>query len=88
VLFVPNTFTPDQDGVNDKFGPKGIRMEKYNSYQFTVFNRWGEKVFNTEKVSEQWDGVNGLTGIYNWVIEIIDELGAVRRKVGEVMLIK
>ena len=29
VLFIPNTFTPDKDGINDKFGPKGIRMEKY-----------------------------------------------------------
>ncbi|MDC3395272.1 PKD domain-containing protein [Flavobacteriales bacterium] len=88
VLFIPNTFTPDKDGINDKFGPKGIRMEKYESYEFTVFNRWGEKVFTTDKVSEQWDGVNGLLGTYTWSIIIIDELGAVRKKVGEVMLIK
>jgi len=88
VLFIPNTFTPDKDGMNDKFGPKGIRMEKYESYEFTIFNRWGEKVFTTDKVSEQWDGVNGLLGTYTWSIIIIDELGAVRKKVGEVMLIK
>ena len=88
VLFIPNTFTPDKDGMNDKFGPKGIRMEKYESYEFTVFNRWGEKVFTTDKVSEQWDGENGITGAYTWSIIIIDELGAVRKKVGEVMLIK
>lgn len=88
VLFIPNTFTPDKDGRNDKFGPKGIRMEKYKSYEFTVFNRWGEKVFTTDKVSEQWDGENGITGAYTWSIIIIDELGAVRKKVGEVMLIK
>jgi len=88
VLFIPNTFTPDKDGMNDKFGPKGIRMEKYESYKFTIFNRRGEKVFTTDKVSEQWDGANGLLGIYTWSIIIIDELGAVRKKVGEVMLIK
>jgi gliding motility-associated-like protein len=88
VLFIPNTFTPDKDGMNDKFGPKGIRMEKYESYEFTIFNRWGEKIFTTDKVSEQWDGSNGVTGAYTWSIIIIDELGAVRKKAGEVMLIK
>jgi gliding motility-associated-like protein len=88
VLFIPNTFTPDKDGINDKFGPKGIRMQKYESYEFTVFNRWGEKIFTTDKVSEQWNGENGITGAYTWVIIIIDELGAVRKKSGKVMLIK
>ena len=88
VLYMPNSFTPNDDGGNDNFGPKGIRMEKYESYEFTVFNRWGAKVFTTDKVSEQWDGANGLEGTYTWSIIIIDELGAVRKKIGEVMLIK
>jgi len=88
VLFVPNTFTADKDGLNDKFGPKGIHMEKYESYEFTIFNSWGEKVFTTDKVSEQWDGENAIKGAYTWSIIIIDELGAVRKKVGEVILIK
>jgi len=74
--------------MNDKFGPKGIRMEKYESYEFTVFNRWGEKVFTTDKVIEQWDGADGLPGTYTWSIIIIDELGAVRKKAGRVILIK
>jgi hypothetical protein len=63
-------------------------MQKYESYEFTVFNRWGEKIFTTDKVSEQWNGENGITGAYTWVIIIIDELGAVRKKSGKVMLIK
>ncbi len=88
VLFSPNTFTPDKNGINDRFGPKGIRMEKYKSYEFSVYNRWGERVFFTDRVGEEWDGANGLTGVYIWFVEIIDELGAVRRKSGEVMLIK
>ena len=88
VLFIPNTFTPDKDGVNDEFGPKGMRMEKYESYEFVVFNKWGDKVFTTDKVSKKWDGENGITGAYTWLITIIDELGAVRKKMGEVMLIK
>jgi hypothetical protein len=65
-----------------------MRMEKYESYEFTIFNKWGSKVFTTDKVSGQWDGENGITGVYTWLITIIDELGAVRKKMGEVMLIK
>ena len=88
VLFIPNTFTPDGDGYNDFFGPQGLRMQEYESYEFTIFNRWGEKIFTTDKVSEQWNGENGITGNYTWSIIIIDELGAVRKKVGDVLLIK
>jgi gliding motility-associated-like protein len=88
VLYIPNTFTPDGDGDNDRFGPVGIRMEKYESYEFTVFNRWGEIVFITENVSEHWDGIDAQHGAYTWSIIIVDELGAMRKKAGEVMLIK
>ena len=88
ILFMPNIFTPNNDGDNDSFGPQGLRMQEYESYEFTIFNRWGEKVFTTDKVSEQWDGENGIIGTYTWSIIIIDELGAVRKKAGEVMLIK
>jgi len=88
VLYIPNTFTPDGDGDNDRFGPVGIRMEKYESYEFTVFNRWGEIVFITENISEHWDGIEAQQGAYTWSIIIVDELGAMRKKVGEVMLIK
>ena len=63
-------------------------MEKYEAYEFAIFNKWGDKVFSTDKISEQWDGSNAITGAYTWVITIIDELGAVRKKMGEVMLIK
>jgi gliding motility-associated-like protein len=88
VLYMPNIFTPNNDGDNDSFGPQGLRMQEYESYEFTIFNRWGEKVFTTDKVSEQWDGLDVMQGTYTWSIIIIDELGAVRKKAGEVMLIK
>ena len=88
VLYVPNTFTPNADGDNDKFGPIGFRMEKYESYQFIVYNRWGGQVFITELVSEKWDGIGAQSGIYNWVVIIKDELGAIRKESGTVRLIK
>lgn len=88
ILYVPNSFTPDKDGMNEQFGPKGVRMEHYHSYKFTVFNRWGEQVFTTDNINEQWDGSGAQEGAYSWMIIITDELGAIHKKIGEVTLIK
>ena len=88
ILYVPNSFTPDKNGMNEQFGPKGVRMEKYHSYEFTIFNRWGEKVFTTDEVREKWNGINAQAGTYSWIIIITDELGGVHKKVGEVLLIR
>jgi len=88
IIYLPNTFTPDGDGKNEVFTPKGFRMAKLESYQFIVYNRWGEIVFNTDKVGEGWNGENALVGKYAWAIIITDEMGALQKKVGEVLLIK
>jgi len=54
-VYVPNTFTPNGDGVNDMFGPitRGISDDLYN---FKIFNRWGEVLFNTDVPNKAWDG--------------------------------
>lgn len=88
ILYIPNTFTPNGDYDNELFKPKGLRMEKYKSYQFVIYNHWGEKVFSTNKVGEGWNGVNAIPGKYAWVIIITDEMGAQQKRVGEVLLIK
>ena len=88
ILYIPNTFTPNNDGENDLFGPKGLRMNKYMNYQFIIYNRWGEEVFFTEDVSDKWSGEGSQDGVYNWVVIITDELGRVRKEVGEIMLIR
>tara|TARA_B100000767_G_scaffold274399_1_gene307272 strand:+ start:881 stop:2161 length:1281 start_codon:yes stop_codon:yes gene_type:complete len=88
VLYLPNTFTPNNDNVNDTFGPKGLRMKEYLSYDFTIFNRWGEKVFTSDNIIDYWDGGNSQNGKYSWVIMIEDELGKIHKKAGEIMLIR
>ena len=88
VLHVPTAFTPNDDGDNDKFGPQGLRMEKYKSYSFYIYNQWGEIIFETEDINEWWDGADSQHGSYAWAIVIVDELGEMRKKVGEVLLIK
>ena len=57
-IFVPNTFTPNGDGVNDKLYVRSKTLAQLD--YFRVFNRWGAVVFETRNVSEGWDGtING-----------------------------
>jgi len=60
-LYVPNAFTPDNDGVNDSFHPLGAGY-RAESYTFMVFNRWGEVVFLTHDAEEPWIGQNNQQG--------------------------
>ena len=52
-IYVPSAFTPNGDGLNDKFGAVGNGIA---SYELTVFTRWGELVFETKDIHKQWDG--------------------------------
>ena len=88
VLHVPTSFTPNNDGDNDQFGPQGLRMNKYKSYSFYIYNKWGEEIFETEDINRFWDGNDHQNGLYTWAIVIVDELGALHKKVGNVLLIK
>ncbi|MFZ6051125.1 CotH kinase family protein [Halocola ammonii] len=54
-FYVPNSFTPNGDGLNDYFRPEGLAVEP-GSYRMQVFNRWGDKVFETNDITEGWDG--------------------------------
>lgn len=55
-LFVPNSFSPNNDGVNDIFMIYGLRPEFVESFHLSIYNRWGEKVFDTQQVNFSWDG--------------------------------
>lgn len=53
-LYVPNTFTPNSDRINDLFNPQ-FNCD-FTSYDLRVFNRWGQEVFFTNEQSSGWDG--------------------------------
>ena len=55
-LEMPTGFSPNGDGRNDKFVIRGI--EVYPNNHITIFNRWGNIVYQKDGYHNQWDGVN------------------------------
>ena len=53
-FYVPTAFTPNRDGKNDLFRP--LLFGNVKKYQFIIYNRWGEVVFETTDVSKGWNG--------------------------------
>jgi gliding motility-associated-like protein len=70
-LFIPNTFTPNGDNNNDLFR---VRGKAYTEFYFAVYNRWGEKVFETTNQSEGWDGTYkgrpADPGVFAWYMKV------------------
>jgi gliding motility-associated-like protein len=90
-LRMPNAFTPNGDGRNDVFRiPAFLQIILVN---FSVYNRWGERVFSTANSAEGWDGtLNGRfqpAGAYVWRVEYQDLLtGRPAVASGTVMMIR
>lgn len=85
-LYIPNTFTPDYNSINDSFAPVGNLLKKCKSYKFFIYNRWGERIFYSSSISEKWDGKNAQAGLYIWFLEIEDSVGEIIKRTGEVKL--
>ena len=67
---------------------KQLHEKQSQAYEFEIFNRWGDKVFETNDVFEWWDGAAAPTDVYSWALLITDELGAERKETGLVTLIR
>lgn len=52
-LYIPNTFTPNGDGMNDTFGVAG---EAIKDFRMEIYNRWGQLIFETSDANQRWDG--------------------------------
>jgi len=92
LVYVPNAFTPDGDGINDLFIPvvNALDPEKYELF---VFNRWGEIIFNTESITTGWDGshkgIKSKQDVYVWKIVAKDIIeGKKRVYYGHVSLLR
>gem|GEM_PF-5380094 len=73
-VFVPKAFTPNGDGLNDDFGLmlSDTLTTIIDEYHMVIFNRWGEKVFETTDFNRRWDGNYGgkpaPAGVYVYAI--------------------
>jgi len=89
-LYTPNGFTPNGDGLNDKFYPFPVGIKAIN--YFKVFNRWGQLVYSTTTLMAGWDGrmmgVEQPTGTYVFMAEGVDKNNKKITKKGTVTLIR
>lgn len=90
-IYIPNAFTPNNDGFNDKIAPSiAGNMEEYKFY---IFNRWGEKIFETSDIGDTWDGTHEnekvSIGVYSWKLSYkIPNTADIIVKHGYFMLLK
>ncbi len=74
VVFVPNAFTPNGDGANDFFEVFGNK-EAWKQFEVNVFDRWGERVYQSNDMNFKWDGVyNGKMlnpAVYVYLVKVV-----------------
>ncbi len=72
-IWIPNAFTPSLEGLNCTFKPV-TDIKTFNYYKFLVYNRWGEKLFETSDPQAAWDGFFNHTlcqnDVYIWSLNV------------------
>ncbi len=90
-IWIPNAFTPDRDEsyTNESFGP--VITFPYEKYEFYIYNRWGELLFQSENINNRWDGtyMNSViqSGVCTWLIVITKSSGKKYKYTGTVNVI-
>ncbi|MBT6164092.1 MAG: PKD domain-containing protein [Crocinitomicaceae bacterium] len=91
VFYAPNSFTPNNDGVNDVWIPVALGITYYN---LQIFNRWGELIWTTIDSNEPWLGNSQSgayyvpDGLYHYQVKIEDQLKYPRTYSGSIQLIR
>lgn len=88
-FYLPTSFTPNGDGINETFGGAGIGIV---DFQMRVFDRWGEIIFSSDNVATRWDGTrNGGAvpdGVYVVWYHLRDALNIKHEHFGQVTLLR
>lgn len=93
LLYVPNSFTPNGDGLNDIFMPMGEGFD-LSQFEMFIFDRWGNRIFYSENAGEGWDGtLNGSQqapiGAYVWKIRSVNKYNEdLHENVGHVTIVR
>ena len=91
VMDIPTGFSPNGDGVNDVFHiVRHLNISHLK--EFIVYNRWGERVFSTDNITQGWDGTfNGQPqplGVYTWLVVAVTKDGEEIVRKGNVTLVR
>jgi gliding motility-associated-like protein len=90
-IYFPNSFTPNADGINDEWGPRGIGITKI---KWTVYDRWGLQIYTSESMTDRWTGSfrDGdyyvQNDVYIYKADWIGKTGIAGSKIGHVTLIR
>ncbi len=91
-VYIPNAFSPNGDGLNDKFviTGKGIVEDQFS---IIIFNRWGEPVFTSNNISNSWDGrINGKfvknSNMFSYILKYKTFSGEKKTVTGQIYLLK
>lgn len=78
IFYIPNTFTPDDNDFNEIFVPVFYSGYEPDDYNFMIFNRWGELIFNTKSPNVGWDGSYqgrpAVEGTYVWKVDFLETM--------------
>lgn len=88
-LFLPNAFTPDANDKNEKLFVRGNNI---TSMYLAIYNRWGERVFESRSISDGWDGTykgrDCDPAVYVYYLEVVCAGGATFKQEGNITLIR
>jgi len=96
-LYIPNSFTPNSDGINDYIGTT-LNNCDIIEYKFTIYDRWGQEVFSSNDQTEAWNGNQLFENdyysqgqVYVWKLNIeVDSINGIQtiQEIGHVLLIR
>lgn len=90
-FYAPNTFTPNNDKRNDFFFPLGEGWD-VKTYSLMVFDRWGEKIYETDQVDGWWagtfKGAEVKEDTYIWKVNLKDIFGMQHNYIGHIILVR
>jgi gliding motility-associated-like protein len=89
--FAPNAFTPNANGLNETFRPQGVLWDR-SRYEFSVYDRWGMRIFHTNDPDQGWDGTFKGAPVqvdtYVWKARIFDIRGQEHMLIGHVSVVR
>jgi gliding motility-associated-like protein len=90
-FYMPNAFTLDGDGLNDCFQPV-VKYYLINQFHISIFNRWGELVFETNDIFQGWDGTYegkpAMGSVYVYRIDYSSQPGITETVSGSLVLVR